>query len=92
MFATGSRRLAVQQSIAYELVTGKLGDADAIFYYTTNDGKPANLGPKLFAQKSFRQLPAAKAKHLFGSVYFLPGGYEDALAVVDDFEKALRTL
>ncbi|MEU6853521.1 ABC transporter substrate-binding protein [Actinacidiphila alni] len=91
-FATASKRLPVQQAVSYELVTGKLSDADAIFYYTTNDGKPANLGPKLFAQKSFQQLPATKAKHLFGSIYFLPGGYEDAIGTLDDFEKALSAL
>ncbi|BBA96281.1 hypothetical protein RVR_1507 [Actinacidiphila reveromycinica] len=92
VFATGSARLAVQQSVSYELVTGKLADADAIFYYTTNDGKPANLGPKLFAQKSFQQLAATKADHLYGSIYFLPGGYEDAIAALGDFEKALTAL
>ncbi|NJP44332.1 ABC transporter substrate-binding protein [Actinacidiphila epipremni] len=92
VFATASQRLAVQQSVSYELITTKLADADAIFYYVTNDGKPANLGPKLFAQPSFQQLAAVKAKHTFGSIYFLPGGYEDALSVLDDFEKALTAL
>ncbi|WP_328462189.1 ABC transporter substrate-binding protein [Streptomyces sp. NBC_00448] len=92
VFATGSTRLAEQQSVSYELVTSKLSDADAIFYYTTNDGKPANLGLKLFAQKSFQQLAATKAGRLFGSVYFLPGGYEDAIAALGDFEKALGSL
>ncbi|MFF6958385.1 ABC transporter substrate-binding protein [Streptomyces sp. NPDC008317] len=91
-FATATQRLAEQQPVSYELITAKLSDADAIFYYTTNDGKPANLGPKLFAQKSFKQLAAAKAHHLYGSDYFLPGGYEDALGVLDDFEKALTSL
>ncbi|WP_328912143.1 MULTISPECIES: ABC transporter substrate-binding protein [unclassified Streptomyces] len=91
-FATASTRLDEQQPVSYELVTSKLADADALFYYTTNDGKPANLGPKLFAQKSFQQLAATKAKHLFGSIFFLPGGYEDALGALDDFEKALRSL
>lgn len=91
-FSKASERLDVQESVSYELVTDKLADADAVFYYTTNDGKPANLGPKLFAQKSFQQLPAARTKRLFGSVAFLPGGYEDALLALDDFEKALRAL
>ncbi|WP_435174815.1 ABC transporter substrate-binding protein [Actinacidiphila sp. bgisy145] len=92
LFATGSSRLDVQQSVSYELVTSRLADADAVFYYTTNDGKPANLGPKLFAQKSFQQLAATKAGRLYGSSYFLPAGYEDAIAALGDFEKALGSL
>ncbi|MEW2546917.1 ABC transporter substrate-binding protein [Streptomyces sp. NPDC047002] len=91
-FATASTRLAVQQSVSYELVTSRLADADALFYYTTNDGRPANLGPKLFAQQAFARLPATRAHRLFGSEYFLPGGFEDALAALDDFESALKKL
>ncbi|WP_431038516.1 ABC transporter substrate-binding protein [Streptomyces sp. P6-2-1] len=92
VFSAASRRLDVQQAVSYELIANKLGDADAVFYYTTNDGKPANLGPKLFAQPAFTKLAAAQAGKLFGSVFFLPGGMRDAIAALDDFDKALRKL
>ncbi|MFJ6213281.1 ABC transporter substrate-binding protein [Streptomyces sp. NPDC092296] len=91
-FATASGRGIVQESVSYELVGSRLADADAIFYYTTNDGQPANLGPKLFAQKSFQRLPAAREHRLFGSVAFLPAGYSEALMALDDFESALKQL
>ncbi|MDT0412856.1 MULTISPECIES: ABC transporter substrate-binding protein [Streptomyces] len=92
VFSSASRRLDVQQAVSYELIANKLADADAVFYYTTNDGKPANLGPKLFAQPAFEKLAATKADKLFGSIYFLPGGMRDAIAALDDFDKALRKL
>ncbi|MGA5699032.1 ABC transporter substrate-binding protein [Peterkaempfera bronchialis] len=91
-FSSGSVRVKEQASVSYELVTSRLSDADAIFYYTTNDGKPANLGPKLFAQQSFQKLPAVRAGHLYGSIAFLPAGYTEALMALDDFDSALRKL
>ncbi|MEV4598941.1 hypothetical protein AB0K15_16210 [Amycolatopsis sp. NPDC049253] len=66
--------------------------ADAIFYYATNANKPANLGPELFGQKAFTTLPATKANRLYGSVYFLPNCYSDAVGALDALEKALSAL
>ncbi|GAA3745468.1 hypothetical protein [Streptomyces tremellae] len=82
----------MQHSVPYEFVTTKLADADAVFYDTANDGKPADLGPKLFAQQAFKQLPATRVRHLFGSECFLSGGFGGALAAFDGFESALRKL
>ena len=80
-----------QQSVSYEQI-GRLTDADAIFYYTTNDDQPANLGRALFGEALWKGLPAARAGHLFGSVYFLPSGYSDALGALDSLETALKRL
>ncbi|WP_328612170.1 ABC transporter substrate-binding protein [Amycolatopsis sp. NBC_00345] len=92
-FADASRSVegGQQQSVSYELV-GDLGTAEAVFYYATNAGKPANLGEELFAQKTFTTLPATKSGHLYGSVYFLPNCYSDALGALDALERALISL
>ncbi|GIH20057.1 iron ABC transporter substrate-binding protein [Rugosimonospora africana] len=92
-FASGSAATTAptgQRALSYERIDA-LADADAVFYYTTNDGKPANLGPQLFAQQAFTQLSAARQRHLFGSIHFLPGGYSDALGALDALETALET-
>jgi iron complex transport system substrate-binding protein len=80
-----------QRSLSYEEI-GVLDDADALFYYTTNDGKPANLGPKLVAQKLWQRLDAVRAGRLVGTVYFLPQGYTDAFGALDSLETALKRL
>ena len=92
-FAHGSASVkgGNQQSMSYERIDA-LADADAIFYYATNDGEPANLGPKLFAQPGFEALPAARAGHLFGSIYFLPSGYSDAIGALESLADALEQL
>lgn len=92
-FATASQSVGAsgQQNVSYENI-GRLQDADAIFYYTTNSGAPANLGPQLFAQPLWKALPAVKADHLYGTVYFLPSGYSDALGVLDILETTLKKL
>jgi iron complex transport system substrate-binding protein len=90
-FASGSSSVPVEKGLSYEEI-GTLHDADAILYYTTNDGKPANLGPQLFSQALWKQLPAAGSGHLYGTIYYLPTCYSDALGLLDDFEKALKAL
>jgi len=90
-FASASAGVKVQKPTSYEQI-GKLSDADAIIYYATNDGKPANLAPALFAQPLWKRLPAVEKDALFGSIYFLPGCYSDALGLLDDFEKTLTKL
>lgn len=80
-----------QRTVSYENVE-LLEDADVLFYYTNNDGTPANLGPKLFALPSFKQLPAVKAKRLIGSVNFLPTSYGTATAALDDLDRGLTEI
>ena len=90
-FASASAGVTDQQNCSYEQI-GTLSDSDAIFYYATNDGKPANLGPRLFAQPLWRTLPAVAVGHVFGSIYFLPSGYSDALGALDSLDAALGKL
>ena len=92
-FATASQAVGAsgQENVSYENI-GRLQDADAILYYTTNSGAPANLGPELFGQALWKALPAVKADRLYGTVYFLPSGYSDALGVLDVLETALAKL
>ncbi|WP_228558985.1 iron-siderophore ABC transporter substrate-binding protein [Catenulispora pinisilvae] len=92
-FADASQAVGAtgQQSMSYETI-GKLQNADAIFYYATNTGAPANLGPQLFAQPLWKTLPAVTTDRLYGTVYFLPSGYSDALGVLDALEAALKKL
>lgn len=77
--------------LSYEKI-GVLDDADAIFYYATQEGAPANEGPQLFEQSLWKGLPATAAGHLYGTVYFLPNGYGDAIGALEALEAALRDL
>ena len=93
-FASGSASVTAadgEQTLSYEEI-GDLSSADAIYYYATNNGKPANYGPQLFAQPLFTELSAVKAGHLYGTVYFLPSSYGDAIQALDVLEKALARL
>jgi iron complex transport system substrate-binding protein len=89
--ASGSEATKEQRTVSYEKIP-LLGDADAIFYYRTNTGQPANLGPQLFAQPLFTKLDAVRTKRTFGSVYFLPSCYSDALGLLDALDSALTEL
>jgi iron complex transport system substrate-binding protein len=89
--AAASAAAGQQQTVSYENVD-RLADADALFYYTNNDGTPANLGPKLFAQKGFKRLPAVEDQRLIGSVNFLLTSYGTATAALDDLDRGLRRL
>jgi len=89
--ASASKATKEQRTVSYEQIS-LLSDADAVFYYATNAGAPANLGPKLFANPLFTRLAAARSKQLYGSVYFLLTCYSDALGLLDAFEDALAKL
>jgi iron complex transport system substrate-binding protein len=90
-YASASADTKEQRSVSYERVD-LLKDADILFYYTTNDGKPANLGPKLFGLEVFQRLPAVKADRLIGSVNFLTTSYGTAMAALDDLDAGLKRL
>jgi iron complex transport system substrate-binding protein len=92
-FASGTSDVAdgVQDVVSYENIS-LLGDADALFYYATNDGKPANLGQDLFDQAGFRKLDVARQERLYGSIFFLPQSYRDAIAALADLRTALESL
>ncbi|HET6508082.1 MAG TPA: ABC transporter substrate-binding protein [Baekduia sp.] len=89
--ARASAAASEQQTVSYENLD-RLADADVVFYYTNNDGTPANLGPKLFAQKGFKLLEAVKAKRLIGSVNFLLVSYGTATAALDDLDRGLTRI
>ncbi|MGX6449071.1 ABC transporter substrate-binding protein [Patulibacter sp. S7RM1-6] len=92
-FATASARASSTDvdELSYERLSA-LRDADAIAYYVTRDGAPANEGPALFAQRAWKRLPAARAGALLPFTEFLPGSYGDALAALDELEAGLRRL
>ena len=69
-----------------------LDDAGMIGYYANFDGTPNNEGPALFKQTQFTRLAAARGKRLVPIPDFLPGGYGDALAVLDELEAGLKKL
>lgn len=77
--------------ISYENID-QLKDADVIAYYATYDDKPINLGPALFKQKLWQELPAVKAGRLVPVPDFLVGCYGDALAALDEFEAGLKKI
>ncbi|WP_433065491.1 ABC transporter substrate-binding protein [Dactylosporangium sp. CS-033363] len=79
------------QALSYERIDA-LADGDVIGFYAGYDGKPNNEGPKLWAQPAFTNLAAAKNNRLVPIPDFLPGGYGDALAVLDQVEAGLKTL
>jgi len=79
------------RSVSYENID-QLRDADVIAYYATTDGTPQNLGPRLFAQQLWKNLPAVKAGRVVPIADFLVGGYGDALAVLDELEAGLKKL
>ncbi|WP_349862329.1 ABC transporter substrate-binding protein [Leifsonia sp. WHRI 6310E] len=88
--ATAGTKAGDNQSVSYEK-TDLLSDADALIYYTNNDGTPANNIDKLFALQSYRDLAAVSGGHAVGTPDFLPGSYSDALGVIDAIEKNLKT-
>ncbi|MFF2051797.1 ABC transporter substrate-binding protein [Leifsonia sp. NPDC058194] len=88
--ASAATKAGENQSVSYEK-TDLLTDADALIYYTNNDGTPANNIDKLFALQSYQDLPAVSGGHAVGTPDFLPGSYSDALGVIDAVEKNLKT-
>jgi iron complex transport system substrate-binding protein len=79
------------EKLSYERLDA-LDGADAIAYFVTGDGRPANLGPALVAQRGFRRLPAVRGDRLVPFTEFLPGSYGDALAALDELEAGLKRL
>lgn len=78
------------QSVSCEM-TDLLADADALIYYTNNDGTPASNIDELFALKSYQDLPAVAAGHEVGTSDVLLGSCSDALGAFDAIEKNLKT-
>jgi len=78
-------------ALSYERID-TLADADVIGFYANFDDTPNNEAPALFAQPGFKKLPAAKNDRLVPMPDFLPGGYGDAIALLDEFEDGLKKL
>lgn len=77
------------ETLSYEKI-GVLDDAGAIGFYSGYEDKPNNEGPALFGQAAFKQLGAVEAGRTVPIPDFLPGGYGDALAVLDELEAGLK--
>ena len=92
-FASASAKVpgADNKAISYENID-VLSDADVIGFYSDYDNAPNNKGPQLFAQAGFKALPAAKAGRTIPIPDFLPNGYGDAIAVLDELEAGLKKL
>jgi iron complex transport system substrate-binding protein len=97
-FASGSVDAASSQSpgrgvraLSYEKID-LLADSGVIGFYANYDNTPNNEAPALFAQQGFKDLAAVKAGRLVPFPDFLPGGYGDALAVLDELETGLKKL
>jgi iron complex transport system substrate-binding protein len=91
-FASGSAGVKGEEPeiLSYEKI-GKLDSAGAIGFYSNFDGTPNNEAAALFSQAAFKGLEATKAERLVPIPDFLPGGYGDALAILDELEAGLKT-
>lgn len=91
-FASGSAKVKGEEPeiLSYEKI-GVLDDAGAIGFYSNFDGTPNNEAAALFSQAAFKGLEATKAQRLVPIPDFLPGGYGDALAILDELEAGLKT-
>ncbi|HVV31208.1 MAG TPA: ABC transporter substrate-binding protein [Mycobacteriales bacterium] len=92
-FATGTAqtRGTGNRALSYEKIDA-LADADVLGFYSNYDGTPNNEAPQLFAQQAFKNLAASRNDRLVPFPDFLPGGYGDALAVLDELEAGLEKL
>ncbi|HEY0277084.1 MAG TPA: ABC transporter substrate-binding protein [Solirubrobacterales bacterium] len=90
-FASASAAVTGEEPevLSYEKI-GVLDDAGAIGFYSNFDGTPNNEAQALFSQAAFKQLDAAKEERLVPIPDFLPGGYGDALAILDELEAGLK--
>jgi iron complex transport system substrate-binding protein len=70
---------------------GVLDDAGVIGFYADWDGEPKNEGALLVAP-DFEALAAVKAGRMVPLPDFLPTGYGDALALLEQLEAGLRTI
>jgi iron complex transport system substrate-binding protein len=77
------------------IVTGSeievLDGTGVIGYYASFEGGPKNE-KILFAQPQYQELQAVKAGRTVPLAYFLPNGYGDALALLEELEAALPKL
>jgi iron complex transport system substrate-binding protein len=89
--ASAATHGAANRSVSYELID-LLDDGDVIGFYSDFDNKPVNEGPALFAEPGFKKLTADRTGRLVPFPDFLPGGYGDALAALDELEAGLRRL
>ncbi len=69
-----------------------LADGGVVGFYANFDGTPNNKGPQLFTQPGFKTLDAVKAGRTVALPDFLPGGYGDALALLDEAESGLKAM
>lgn len=92
-YASGSAHVKGDgnRSLSYERID-VLDGAGVIGFYAGYDGTPNNEGPALFSQPAFKALAAVRAHRLVPIPDFLPGGYGDALAVLDELEAGLKKL
>lgn len=92
-FASASAGVSgpANQVFSYEQID-VLDDATAIGFYAGFDDQPNNEGPALFEQPTFQRLPAVTSNHLVPMPDFLPGGYGDALALLDQLEAGLKAM
>ncbi len=92
-FATGTAQTPGNgnRPLSYEQID-VLADADVIGFYANYDGTPNNDGRQLFAQPAWKTLAAVKAGRLVPIPDFLPGGYGDALAILDELEAGLKKI
>jgi iron complex transport system substrate-binding protein len=70
---------------------GVLEDAGVIGFYADWDGEPKNEGALLVAPE-FEALEAVKAGRMVPLPDFLPTGYGDALALLEQLEAGLKTI
>jgi iron complex transport system substrate-binding protein len=70
---------------------GVLDDAGVVGFYADWDGEPKNEGALLVAP-DFEDLAAVKAGRMVPLPDFLPTGYGDALALLDQLEAGLKTI
>jgi iron complex transport system substrate-binding protein len=92
-FATASAGVpgVNNKALSYENID-VLADADVIGFYADYDNIPTNEGPQLFAQAGFKALAAVKAGRTVPIPDFLPNGYGDAIAVLNEVETGLKKL
>ncbi|HEY0280571.1 MAG TPA: ABC transporter substrate-binding protein [Solirubrobacterales bacterium] len=103
--ATGSAAVTEGEDASYSaigetaglegIVTGSeievLDGADVIAYYASFDGGPKNE-TILFAQPQYQELSAVEKGRTVPLANFLPNGYGDALALLEELESALPNL
>jgi iron complex transport system substrate-binding protein len=78
-------------TFSYEEID-RLADATAICVQATPDGTLDGATQSLVDQPPFQALPAVQAGHVFPLKRFFPSSYRAAIALLDEFEDAVRQL